>query len=300
MQFQRFSRRLKAEGWEATMVKASTLRAQWLGQQLREMRESAGLTLKDVGDYINRNASTVSRLESGVVAARVPDVLAYLDLCGIDDGRRRADLTTMAKDVWQKGWWDGFAADVVGSLIDWIWLESRAEEIYSFEVAVVPGLLQTRAYAEALIRMVDSDATEEQIGRYVEIRLARQRRLEGGSPVTVSVVIDEGALRRPVGGAEVMRAQLEHLCAAAEHGDVEVLVLPASAGAHPSPEGAFNIFRMPAPYPLAGCISTVAGNLVIEGAMADSVLRIYDRLRGMALRQKPTRTFLTELIKQLE
>ena len=92
---------------------ASTLRAQWLGQQLRQMREAAGLTLKQVGDYINRDASTVSRLESGVVAARVPEVLAYLDVCGVDDRRRRDDLTAMAKDAWQKGWWDGFNADVV-------------------------------------------------------------------------------------------------------------------------------------------------------------------------------------------
>jgi transcriptional regulator with XRE-family HTH domain len=293
-----FEDALLAEG--DGMVKASTLRAQWLGQQLREMRESAGLTLKDVGDYISRNASTVSRLESGVVAARVPEVLAYLDLCGVDDSRRRGDLTTMAKDVWQKGWWDGFAADVVGSLIDWIWLESRATEIYSFEVAVIPGLLQTREYAEELIRTVDVDACEEQIARYVEIRMARQRRLDGDDRVKLSVVVDEGALRRPVGGPDVMRAQLAHLEKMARRRHVEILVLPAEAGAHPSPEGAFNVFRMHSPYPLAGCISTAAGNLVIEGAMAESVLRTYDRLRGMALREKAALALVSDLVRRLE
>ncbi len=282
------------------MVKAATLRAQWLGQQLREMRESAGLTLKDVGDYINRNASTVSRLESGVVAARVPEVLAYLDICGVDDGRRRADLTTMAKDVWQKGWWDGFAADVVGSLIDWIWLESRATEIYSFDVAVLPGLLQTRAYAEAIIRAVDIDATEEQINRYVEIRLARQRRLDGDEPVKLSAIIDEGALRRTVGGPTVMRAQLEHLSTMAVRSHIELLVLPSAAGEHPSPEGSFNLFQMRPPYPLAGCIWTPAGNIVIEDGMAESLLRTYDRLRGLALPAQTGLALVSELIDQLE
>ncbi|MBL6276921.1 helix-turn-helix domain-containing protein [Micromonospora fiedleri] len=282
------------------MVKAATLRAQWLGQQLREMRESAGLTLKDVGDYINRNASTVSRLESGVVAARVPEVLAYLDICGVDDGRRRADLTTMAKDVWQKGWWDGFAADVVGSLIDWIWLESRATEIYSFDVAVLPGLLQTRAYAEAIIRAVDIDATEEQINRYVEIRLARQRRLYGDESVKLSAIIDEGALRRTVGGPTVMRAQLEHLSTMAVRSHIELLVLPSAAGEHPSPEGSFNLFQMRPPYPLAGCIWTPAGNIVIEGGMAESLLRTYDRLRGLALPAQTGLALVSELIDQLE
>ncbi|MEU6021207.1 helix-turn-helix transcriptional regulator [Micromonospora sp. NPDC047134] len=282
------------------MVKAATLRAQWLGQQLREMRESAGLTLKDVGDYINRNASTVSRLESGVVAARVPEVLAYLDICGVDDGRRRADLTTMAKDVWQKGWWDGFAADVVGSLIDWIWLESRATEIYSFDVVVLPGLLQTKAYAEAIIRAVDIDATEEQINRYVEIRLARQRRLDGDEPVRLSVVIDEGALRRTVGGATVMREQLEHLSTMATRSHIELLVLPSAAGAHPSPEGGFNVFRMRPPYPLAGCVWTPAGSLVVEDGLAESLLRTYDRLRGLALPAQTGLALVSDLIDQLE
>ncbi|GAA3744153.1 helix-turn-helix transcriptional regulator [Plantactinospora mayteni] len=279
---------------------AFTLRAQWLGQQLREMRESRKLTLKAVGDFIKRDPSTVSRIESGMLPARVPEVLAYLDICGIDDRQRREDLKTMSEDAWQKGWWDGFTANVASSLIDWIWLESRATEIRSFQVGVLPGLLQTREYAEALIRAAHPDVTEEQIVRFIELRMIRQQRLEGDEPVRLSAVIDEGSLRRLVGGAEVMRAQLAHLREVSRYRHVEVLVLPAEVGAHPSPNGAFDVFQMRPPYPVAGYISTTAGNVVVEGDSAETLLRTYDRLREVALSEKATLAFLSDLEAHLE
>lgn len=279
---------------------AFTLRAQWLGQQLREMRESRKLTLKAVGDFIKRDPSTVSRIESGMLPARVPEVLAYLDICGIDDRQRREDLKTMSEDAWQKGWWDGFTANVASSLIDWIWLESRATEIRSFQVGVLPGLLQTREYAEALIRAAHADVTEEQIVRFIELRMTRQQRLAGDDPVRLSTVIDEGALRRLVGGAEVMRAQLAYLREVTRRRHIEVLVLPADVGAHPSPNGAFDVFRMRSPYPVAGYISTTAGNVVVEGDSAETLLRTYDRLREVALREKATLAFLSDLEAHLE
>nr|MDT0663114.1 helix-turn-helix transcriptional regulator [Micromonospora sp. DSM 115978] len=279
---------------------AVTLRAQWIGQQLREMRERASLTLKDVGDYINRNASTVSRLESGIIAPRVPEVLAYLDLCGIDDARRRADLKTMAQDAWQKGWWEGFAADVAGSLIDWVWLESRATRIQSFQIAVLPGLLQTREYAETVIRAAHQGATDEQITRFVDLRMARQRQLDSDDPIKLSTIIDEGALRRLVGGAEVMRAQLDHLSTSADLPNVEVMILPSSTGAHASPNGAFDVFQMRRPYPYTGCVSTPTGTVVVEGEKAEKLVATYDRLRGSAICDDAARRFLYDLTARLE
>lgn len=279
---------------------AVTLRAQWIGQQLREMREQARLTLKDAGEYINRNASTVSRLESGIIPPRVPEVLAYLDMCGIDDAHRRADLKTMAQDVWQKGWWEGFAADVAGTLIDWVWLESRTAEIYSFEIAVLPGLLQTREYAEALIRAAHDTATDEQITRFVELRIARQRRLDGEDPVRLSAIIDEGALRRLVGGPDVMRAQIDHLRKATALSNIEIMILPAKVGAHASLNGSFDAFRMRRPYPYTGCIATPAGALVVEGEKARKLVATYDRLRGAALRGSDVQRFLFDLSARLE
>ncbi|HEX5595273.1 MAG TPA: helix-turn-helix transcriptional regulator [Micromonosporaceae bacterium] len=277
-----------------------TLRAQWLGQQLREMREQASLTLKDVGDYISRTASTVSRIESGILPARVPEVLAYLDICGVDDPHRRDGLRTMAQDVWQRGWWDGLKADVAGSLIDWIWLESRATEIYSFQVSVPSGLLQTRDYAEAVIRAAHPDASEEQIARFVEIRMTRQGRLAEAEPLRLSTVIDEVALHRMIGGPNVVRAQINHLAEMARRPHIDIMVLPADVGAHASPNGSFDVFQMRPPYPYAGCVSTPAGTVVVEGDEAEALVRTYDRLRDAALHKESAVAFLSDLAKRLE
>jgi transcriptional regulator with XRE-family HTH domain len=280
---------------------SATLRAQWLGQQMREMRERANLTLKDVGDYVNRNASTVSRLEAGMPPPRVPEVLAYLDVCGIDDPQRRDSLRAMARDVWQKGWWDGFAGDVAGSLIDWIWLENRAVEIWSFQAIVLPGLLQTREYAEALIRTANFDATPEQIERFVEARMARKQLLSrDDDPVALFAIVDEAVLRRTVGGPEVMRAQLEHLREVAAGDHVTLMILPADAGAHASPDGSFDIFLMAPPYPDAACLSTPAGTLVVETDDAARLTAAYDRLRGQALGPGDSLAYLSDLVKRLE
>lgn len=279
---------------------AATLRAQWLGQQLRDMREGAKLTLKNVADYINRNQSTVSRFESGVVAARVPEVLAYLDICGVDDVRRREDLTTMARDAWQKGWWNGFRASVAGTLIDRIWLENRACEVYTFQTTVIPGLLQTRAYAETLIRCDQPEASDEQVQRYVEVRLTRQQRLDQDDPLKVSVVLDEAVLQRPVGDSGVMRDQLQHLLRLAARRHIEIRVLAINAGAHASPDGSFDLLRMPHPYPWVASVDTPAGNVVAEGEKAERLVHTYDRLRSAAMSERASAAYLTDLAKRLE
>lgn len=275
-----------------------TLRAQWLGQQLRAMRENARLTLRDLASQFGRDASWASRLESGIYPARLPDVLGYLDVCGIDDPRRRDDLRTMASDIWQKGWWDGYAPDLAGSLIDLIWLESRAVAVTSFESTVLPGLLQTRQYAEALIRADIPHASDEQIQRFVDVRMTRQQRLN--KQVKIATVIDEGAVRRLVGGPEVLRAQLAAVIEMANQPHVEVRILPAAAGAHASPDGAFQIVHMRHPYPSAGCVSTIAGNIIVEGPTVNKLTSAYDRLRDAALPKQASVRFLADLMTSLE
>lgn len=279
---------------------ASTLRAQWLGQKLREMRERAKLTLRDVGDYINRNPSTVSRVESGLLPARVPEVLAYLDICGIDDPRRRADLKLMSQEVFRKGWWQGYVGEVAATLIDWIWLESRATEIRHFQSSVLPGMLQTRDYAEAVIRAEDPEASEEQIERWVELRMDRQRRLDAGEPFRLAAVLDEAVLRRQVGGPTVMREQLAHLATLVGRAAVELRVLPYEAGAHASPDGGFEVLAMPSPYPAVGIVFTPAGTLFVEQGEADRLAERYDQLRDAARNPDATLAFLSDLIARLE
>lgn len=277
-----------------------TLRAQLLGEQLRELREQARLTLKDVAEYVQRDPSTVSRLESGVLPARVPEVLAYLDLCGVNDPRRRDALRRLSQDVFQKGWWDGYVDDVAGSLVDRIWLESRASAIHIFDVVVLPGLLQTRDYAQTVIRAADPDAPDAQIQRWVEVRMTRQQLLTKTEPVQLTAILDEAVLRRKVGGTATMRTQLDHLIAVAAKPNIEIMVLPAAAGAHASPDGAFEIFEMPEPYPDIGYLQTPAGEVCAEAAMAERLATAYDLLCEIALTHQDALTFIRETARDMQ
>lgn len=275
-----------------------TLRAQLLGQRLRELREDAGLTLKDVAEYIQRDPSTVSRFESGFLPARVPEVLAYLDLCGIDDLPRRDGLKRLSQDVFQKGWWDGFADDIPGLLVDRTWLESRALEVRLFQVAVLPGFMQTREYAETVMRAASPQARPEQIDRWVEFRMTRQQLLTKAEPLRLVAILDEAVLRRAVGGGRIMRAQLEHLIGMAAQPHVEILVLPSAAGAHASPDGSFEIFKMPEPYNDVGFVETPAGVICIEADRVERLAEAYDRIRDVALPQPETVAFISDIAKE--
>ncbi|GAA1638034.1 helix-turn-helix transcriptional regulator [Nonomuraea maheshkhaliensis] len=259
-----------------------TLRAQWLGKHLRELREHAGLTLKDTGEYLQRDGSTVSRFEAGLYPARTSDVLALLDLYGVTAPQERDGLVRLSRDVWQNGWWDDYSGDVSHGIVDYAWLEARAESITSFDTLVLPGLLQTPAYMEAVIRAEDPDATDEQVERWLEFRRTRQEILTSGAP-RLSTILDEYVLRRSIGGPETMRNQLAHLAQYALTADVEIRVLPLAAGAHASPDGAFRIFQLAHPFPAVAYVPTPAGAIYVEGDAADRLKLKYDRIRRKAL-----------------
>lgn len=260
----------------------ATLRSQWLGQQLRELRETSKLMVKDVAEYLQRDPGTVSRFESGRYPIRRPDLMALLDLYGVSNRKRREALMTLSEDVWQKGWWDGYSGDVVGTLVDYVWLESRADEVRSFDAFVVPGLLQTPEYAEAVIAAGDPGATPEQIERWIELRMARQGVLNENTP-RLSAILDESVLRREVGSPEIMAAQLGRLAECAAMDKVDLRILPFRAGSPSSTRGAFRIFRLPEPFPEVAYAETLAGAIYVESPDTDRFLRAYDGHRAHAL-----------------
>ncbi|MGH3737714.1 MAG: helix-turn-helix domain-containing protein [Micromonosporaceae bacterium] len=259
-----------------------TLRAQWLGEQLRMLRDAAGLNLREVGGYLRRDASTISRFETGTYPPRMEDVEALLNFYQVTDAKRRQVLERLTRDVWQKGWWDGYSGEVFKSMIDYAWLESRAEEIRAFQPIVVPGLLQTRGYAEAVMRAADPDQPDSQIERWLELRLLRQH-VVTTAKTQLSVILDEAVLRRPVGDAGVMAEQLDRLAEAAQRSNVALRVLPAEAGAHASPDGAFKVFVMPEPFPVLVCIETPAGAIYVEHDGVDPFAARYRLLEKISL-----------------
>jgi transcriptional regulator with XRE-family HTH domain len=266
-----------------TTRQGPTLRAQWLGQQIKELREAAGITLKQAAEYLERDPSTVSRFESAEYPIRRADLLALLDFYSLSDQRRREGLLSLREEVWQKGWWDGFADAVDRRFIDYVWLESRAHAIHSFDGTLLPGLLQTNRYAEAAIRAADPDLGNEQVKRAVELRIMRQQVLTSDKPTQLRAIIDEALLLRTVDNPDAMREQLRHLGECARRPNIEIRVLPFKAGAHASPAGAFKVFTMAEPYPEVAYTETLAGAIYVEAPGAERFVQAYDRLQSVTL-----------------
>jgi hypothetical protein len=196
---------------------------------------------------------------------------------------RSVGLLRLSEDVWQKGWWDGYAADVERQFVDFVWLESRATSIRAFDCIVLPGLLQTRDYAEAVITAADWQAEPEQVARWVQLRMDRQTVLHSAEPPRLSVIIDEPVLRRGVGGPGVLADQLTHLLACTELSHLDLRVLSASVGAHASPTGKFMIFTTSEPDLEVGYAETVGGAVYVEPPDSEWFVRVYDRLLDSAL-----------------
>ncbi|MGC4821441.1 helix-turn-helix domain-containing protein [Micromonospora sp. DT63] len=279
-----------------------TLRAQWLGQQMRELREKRGLTLKYVAQYLERDFSSLARYERAEWPFRRDLVVALLDLYGVYDERERERLIQLAQDAWRVDRWDnGFDKTIYdNSFIDFPWLESRADEVCTYAAHLIPGLLQTRDYAEAVIRNAEpSSASEVEIRRWVQLRMDRQLLLDGPSPMRLAVIIEETALRRPVMSRSVMAAQLVHLARAAVKPTVEIRVLPLTLGLHAGLDGTFWLFRMPSPYSDVAHAETLGGRLFLESGNASRYVRAYDRLREAALSATESAKLITALAEEL-
>lgn len=282
-----------------TKTRWVTLRAQWLGQQLRQLREDSGLLLKDVAEYLERDSGTVSRYETGVYPVHHPELLKLLDLYGVADEQRRYALLKLSEEAWQKGWWDGYAPDLAAWFSDYLWLESRAVRIQTFDNVVIPGLLQTEGYGRAAMTAASWEADTGQIERMLEVRMTRKAILARPEPPQLSVILDEAVLRRHVGGPEIFAAQLRYVAECAARPNIEVRVLPFSVGVHPSPSGAFKVFTLPDPFPQIAHAETPQGAVYIEAPHCAHLVGTYDRLRDLTLDPAESTEMISVLAEEL-
>jgi len=217
-----------------------------LGSQLRMLREARGITREEAGYAIRASGSKISRMELGRVSFKERDVTDLLTLYGVDEDEA-ATLVELAIQANSPGWWHKYG-DV---LPDWfqvyVGLEEAASLIRLYEVQFVPGLLQTADYARAVVRLGQPGAAPEEIERRVSLRLGRQELLTKPGGPRLWAIVDEAALRRPIGGKEVMRAQLVQLIEATEEPQVTLQVMPFRTGGHAAEAGAFTIMRFPEP-----------------------------------------------------
>lgn len=287
------------EGLGMPEKKASTLRARWLGEELRRLREAKRLTAREAGEYIQRHQGTVSRFESGEYPIRRGDLLAFLDLYGVTNKRQRDGLLALREEVWRTGWWDGYAGDVDHGFIDYVWLESRASLIRTYDIELVPGLLQAEPYARAVVSSAEQDATEDQISRWVEFRMHRQRILEDDSPVPIRAILSEAVLLRQVGSREVMATQLDHLLNCFSRPNIEVQILPFSVGVPTGIMGGFKVFTLGPP--LADDVAyqeTIAGCVYVESPDSERFVHAYDRLAKLAMSREESKALITEVAKE--
>jgi transcriptional regulator with XRE-family HTH domain len=269
------------------------LRGQRLGQWLRDLREGAGLTLTDVGRHLGCSAATVSRIELGQTTASEENVGAALDLFGADDALRETCLR-LARQASARPWWWPYR-QVLGPYIA---LETEAEEIRSWQPQVVEGLVQTEAYARAVFEA--GSAEHSQIDLRVRARMARQERLlAGGHSASVSVTLHEHALRTPVGGQKVMRAQLAHLAEVARLPHLSLRILPRSVGAHPGMGGAFVLITIPADPPYVFVEGAPGEAITSEQAHVRDYERRWAQLTAAALRPEDTLKFLGTIAREI-
>ncbi|MEU5897893.1 MULTISPECIES: helix-turn-helix transcriptional regulator [Streptomyces] len=274
-----------------------TVRRRRLGQELRRLRELKGMTAEEVAERLLVSQSKISRLENGRRSISQRDVR---DLCGVyevEDHRVVDSLMQMAKDSRQQGWWHSFG-DIPYSV--YIGLETDAASLRVYDPQVVPGLLQTRAYAEALITGALPETTPTDIEKRVQVRMRRQDRISAPDmPLRLWTVLDESALRRVVGSRHLMRDQLEHLVEQSQLPHVTVQVIPFEMGAHPGLNGQYAILE----FPDAADSSVV----YIEGVTSDLYLEkandvqqysvMYEHLRAQALNVEQSRQLIADIAK---
>jgi transcriptional regulator with XRE-family HTH domain len=285
---------------EMTGEHSPTVRRRRLAAELRTLREAARLTCEEVAEHLECSASKISRVETGRVSVSPRDVRDMLSLYGVDEERRES-LVQLARESRQKGWWHAYSDTIQPWFATYVGLEDASAEIRTYEVSLVPGLLQTEDYARTVISAGNITGAQEDVERRVALRMARQPALTGADPPQLWAVLDEAALRRAVGGPGLMRLQLDHLAECAAMPNVAVQVIPFGAGAHPGMGKPFVIlgFRERAD-PDVVYLEDLTSTLYLEDAdEIDTYNRLFNHLRATALSFEESAALITSVAKDL-
>ncbi|MEU3913566.1 MULTISPECIES: helix-turn-helix transcriptional regulator [unclassified Streptomyces] len=268
-----------------------------LGSELRRLRETSGMTTQQVAEHLLISQPKISLLENGRRLVKPRDVRDLCRLYGVEDQRIVDRLMQLARESGQQGWWNSYGDVPYGAYIG---LEAAAAAIRLYEPLVIPGLLQTPAYARAVIAGTIPHITAEQAAARLHVRLRRQDRLSAPrAPLRLWAVLDESALRRVVGSRVVMCEQLDHLNRLGAQPHITVQVLPHDAGAHPGVLGQFALLE----FSDATDVSVVylerfTSDLYLE-KQSDVLLyrEMYAHLQAQALSPDSTRRLISEAVE---
>ena len=223
-----------------------SVRGRKAAAELKRLRELALLTADEVGQRVGWSASKMSRIENARIRLKTSDVQRLLSLYEAGDAQRDK-LLSLVEDDGRRKWWDAYADILTPDFLTFISFEAEASTALNYEPMVIPGLLQTEAYARRVIYMWQSIMNAPpppDLERRLEVRLKRQRILWSDSPLDLTAVIDEGVLRRQIDECSVMRGQLHHLIDMARLPNVKIQVLPL-AGRHVTSTGPLIYLHIP-------------------------------------------------------
>jgi transcriptional regulator with XRE-family HTH domain len=217
-----------------------------LGRRLQDRRQGAGVSLEDAAKALRVKSLTIRRLEKAEVGLKPLYVEKLLETYGADQ-QEIDEFVALAEQANEPGWWHAYRDVLPNWFTAYVSLESGAKTLRTYEPHYVTGLLQTHGYARAVLRGGFPNENEEDLQRRVDLRLTRQRLLEGSDAPTLWVVMEEAVLHRVVGGAEVMREQIDRLLEVSELDHISLDVVPFTAGAHVGACAPFTYFRFEEP-----------------------------------------------------
>lgn len=275
-----------------------TVRGRRLRYELRRLREQRSMTIEQVaassgGDW---TASAISRWETGDRRIRPVDLRALLDIYDVQ-GSERDVLLTLAREARARGWWQSYSSDAVPEWFQfYLGLEAEASSIHEYGSELVPGLLQTEGYYRAFMSAAPAAGDAQAIDRKLAVRSGRQERLTSDDAPEVWAVLNEAVIRREVGGAEVMRGQLEHIAELAERPHINVQVLRFGSGAHPAMDGSFSVLSFPeAADPDVIYLESQTGSLYLEKEPEVERYRaMFQHLTASALGPEESRSLIAE------
>jgi transcriptional regulator with XRE-family HTH domain len=271
-----------------------TLRRRELGARLRELRQAKGLTVDEVAGRLLVSAPKVSRIETGA-GGRGVNLRDVRDLCDLYevDAAEREKLMRLARESQQRSWWQEYSELRTPTYVG---LEASATSIQEYESGAVPPLLQIEDYARALVEGVELDVSAEQVAQRARARQTRQQLLTGEAPIRFWAVLDEAAVRRVVGGRDVMAAQLRAVLQTAALAHVTVQVIPFEAGSHPGINSTFILLHFEEDVPDVVYVEGLLGDHFLENPTdVDRYRRVFDQLRAIALSPKDSAALISAL-----
>jgi transcriptional regulator with XRE-family HTH domain len=282
-------------GYAAVTMAGPTLRKRQLGIELRRLRDAATISREAAAAEIACSPTKITHLESGRNSPRKAELKVLLQFYGAS-AEEHATLEELRLEASQRGWWS--TARLPEWLAAYVGLETDATSLRSVEIELIPGLLQTEAYAREIHRLGDHMTAPDEIERRVAARMQRQRRLTEPTPLQLSVVVSEAALHRCANHPTVAREQLNRLIERADLPNVELRVLPFAAGLHPSMMGSFALLSFPdALLPDAGYQEyAVGGHVIDDQVIVGRLDKLYSALRGQALGADESLAVISELL----